>query len=132
MLMMIGFLQFRTNTKTFEEKMQRYKFNWAKQGRLMRRDASQYTGRGTDTMTINATWYDELVKSPRKQIAKTVLTAAIGIPYPVIDGDGWFYGLWTIDEIEVGESHIRKNGRGAKAEVSLKLSYYGPDFGGYL
>lgn len=132
MLLMIGFLQFKVNAPAFEEKAQSYKFNWAKQGRLMRRDASQYTGRGTDTMTIDATWFDELVKNPRQQIAKVVLTAAVGVPYPIIDGAGWFYGLWVIDEVDVKESHIRKNGRGAQAKVSLKLSYYGPDLGGYL
>lgn len=132
MLLMIGFLQFKVNGAAFEEKAQTYRFNWAKQSRLMRRDAAQFTGRGMDDMTLDATWYDELVINPRAQIAKVVLTAAIGIPYPVIDGNGWFYGLWVIDEVSVKESHIRKNGRGAKAKVSLKLSYYGADFGGCL
>lgn len=106
-------------------------YRWAAVDRLLQRPAHQWTGLGMEDLVMDGTIYGGY--SPYgngKVIGVQRLTdlrslAQQGLPLPLTDGRGNFYGRWVIKNITEKRSHMLDNGAPLKQEFTIKISRYG-------
>ena len=125
-MMMLGDIPFELKTTPYQ-RLRRYSvYNWPAQERIGRRPALQYTGQGSDTITLSGTLYPEMTGG-RGAMNKLRTAAESGEPLDLVDALGYVYGPWCVTSVEETSEVFFDNGVPRKIGFSLSLSRYGDD-----
>ncbi len=121
-MMQLGAFQFSISTAAYQQFDRNFRANWAKQARIGKNAAMQFVGI-EETATFRGVIYPHY-KGGIKQPARMRLLAMVGVPWPLMDGLGYFHGFWAITG--VGESQTIHDRRSIplKQEFSMEVERY--------
>ncbi len=116
---------FRLNIDTLppQEMARTSSYSWPEIERVGAAPSLQFTGKGADTMTLPGVFYPHY-KGGLAQLPAMRLAAEQGLPLPVINGYGFFLGLWVIEGIDETQSIFFKDGAPRKVDFVISLKQY--------
>ncbi|AMW35735.1 phage tail protein [Haematospirillum jordaniae] len=126
MLLSLGLFTFSIQTAPFESIKRSTQQRWEEKARIGYTPALQWTGPGSETVTIDGTLARGVSGGP-ETLDRLREMAATGKAWLLTAGTGENLGPWVIDSVEEGRSHILKNGAPQKVSFSLKLRRYPDD-----
>ena len=133
--MLLGPVLFSVDTSAYEQLQRSTQYQWASQSRLghpvLKRmgiggPAYQFIGPGDESISLNGTIFPQYKGGPL-HVSLMRLTAGLGIPLPLIDGNGLIYGFWIIESVQQTNSVFFSDGNPRKIDFSLTLKRYNED-----
>ena len=97
--------------------------NWRHdgQGRVGQRPARQFLGPGDDTITLTGTLLP-LFTGGQQNLDMLRALADEGRAWPLIEGTGTYYGMYTIASLSERKSEFFRDGAAKQIEFDLKLT----------
>lgn len=120
MMMTLGMFVFGLPTLAYQELQRTTEWRHASTSRIGTNPASQFLGRGEDTITLPGTLLPGLVGSP---LSLDVLRkmADTGKAWPLIGGTGRIYGTWVITSISETQQVFFEDGTPRRYEFTISL-----------
>lgn len=120
MMMALGAFIFGLHTLAYQELQRSTEWRHASTSRIGTNPASQFLGRGEDTITLPGKLYPGLAGSP---LSLDVLRrmADTGKAWPLIGGTGRIYGVWVITSIDETQQVFFDDGTPRIYDFSIKL-----------
>lgn len=120
MMMTLGMFVFGLPTLAYQELQRTTEWRHASTSRIGTNPASQFLGRGEDTITLPGTLLPGLVGSP---FSLDVLRkmADTGKAWPLIGGTGRIYGTWVITSISETQQVFFEDGTPRRYEFTISL-----------
>lgn len=120
-MMAYGFFVFMRSTIPYQETQRTITWRHPTNSVIGELPKTQFTGKDSETLTINGVLMPEITGSTLSITALETL-AEQGEPLPLIDGStflvlGWF----VIEEISVGKSYFFADGASRRIDFSMKL-----------
>ena len=125
----LGDFMFSIDTAAFQELQRRSSYDWKEVERIGRKPARQFTGPGSDTITLQGVILPHY-RGGLGQISRMRVLAGRGEPLPFIycsEFAGQYLGDWCILDITEGRSVFFHDGAPRKIEFSLTIGEYGED-----
>lgn len=120
-MMSLGLFVFSVNTTPYQQLQRQTAWRHPSSSRVGQRPARQYIGPGDDTITLSGTLYPEITGG-RVSLSMLRYMAETGKAWPLLEGTGWFYGLFVIEDISETNSLFFGDGSARKIEFSLKIA----------
>lgn len=121
MMMALGLFVFGLHTVPYQQLQRSRQWRHPSSSRVGRRPARQYTGPGDDTVTLTGTLYPEITGG-KVSLALLAALADTGKAWPLIQGDGTFYGHYVVEDMSDTSSVFFADGAARKIEFTLKLT----------
>lgn len=121
MMMALGLFVFGIKTVPYQQLQREREWRHPSNSRIGRRPARQFLGPGDDTITLSGTLYPEITGG-RVSLALLAHMADTGKAWPLIEGTGVFYGLYTIESLSETGTTFFPDGAARKIDFSLKLA----------
>lgn len=120
MMMIFGVFIFSLKTASYQQLQHKTTWRHGSNNRVGDLPASQFLGRGEDTISLNGS----IVPEFGLQISLSALRimADTGTAFPLIGGTGKIYGLYRIDDIQETQTEFFKDGKPRKIEFSMTLT----------
>lgn len=120
MMMTLGMFVFGLPTLAYQELQRTTEWRHCSTSRIGTNPASQFLGRGEDTITLPGTLLPGLVGSP---LSLDVLRkmADTGKAWPLIGGTGRIYGTWVITSISETQQVFFEDGTPRRYEFTISL-----------
>lgn len=120
MMMTLGMFVFGLPTLAYQELQRTTEWRHSSTSRIGTNPASQFLGRGEDTITLPGTLLPGLVGSP---LSLDVLRnmADTGKAWPLIGGTGRIYGTWVITSISETQQVFFDDGTPRRYEFTISL-----------
>lgn len=122
-MMQLGEFQFGITTAAYQEFSRETEYRWPGQDRFGQLAALQFTGPGSDTVTLPGVVYPEW-RGGSGQIDDLRALAAQGVPLLMTAGTGKLMGHWVIERIQEKQSTFAAYGMARKMEFTLALRKY--------
>lgn len=122
-MMMLGPFMFALDTAAYNNLVRTTSYLWPGAQRVGARPTKQFTGIGEDKIKMNGVIYPHF-KGGLYQVQGMRELAGLGVPYPMVDGNGKVWGEWVIEKVEEQQSQIIQNGAPMRQGFSLDLSFY--------
>ncbi|TPG14378.1 phage tail protein [Sphingomonas oligophenolica] len=119
-LLSYGMFGFSMATLAHDELSRRRNWRHATSSRIGARDATQFTGPGEDTVSIQGSALAEL-QDGRASLDQLAAMAATGEPWPLVDGLGRIYGSFVITALDERQKHFFPNGEPRRIDFSVDL-----------
>lgn len=120
MLMALGLFVFGMQTTPYQQLQRQVSWRHPSNSRVHARPASQFVGRGEEIITLSGVLYPE-VTGGRISLAALEAMADEGLAWPLLEGTGWVYGLFLIEEMSTTSTAFFPDGAARKIEFSIKL-----------
>lgn len=120
MMMALGVFIFGLPTLAYQELQRSTEWRHGSTSRIGTNPASQFLGRGEDTISLPGTLLPGLAGSP---ISLDVLRkmADTGKAWPLIGGTGRIYGIWVITSISETQQIFFEDGTPRRYEFTISL-----------
>ncbi|WP_438307575.1 phage tail protein [Pseudomonas guariconensis] len=120
MMMALGVFIFGLPTLAYQELQRSTEWRHGSTSRIGTNPASQFMGRGEDTISLPGTMLPGLAGSP---ISLDVLRkmADTGKAWPLIGGTGRIYGIWVITSISETQQIFFEDGTPRRYEFTISL-----------
>lgn len=120
-MMALGLFVFGLHTVPYQQLQRKRTWRHPSTSRVGRRPARQFTGPGDDAVTLSGVLYPELTGG---RVSLNLLTAMAdtGKAWPLIQGDGTFFGHFIIESSDETSSYFFTDGTARKIEFSLSLT----------
>lgn len=127
-MMQLGEYQFSVNTAAYQDLRRSSEYRWKNQERVGQLDALQYTGQGSDTITLSGVVFPGY-KGGTGQLNAMRAQAGTGQPLLLVDGQGFIHGRWVIEKIDEQQAVFARAGVPRRQQFSLQLRKYdnGPE-----
>jgi len=122
-MMQLGFFQFSIDDATYQRLNRSTEYRWARQSRIGANDALQFTGYGPETIEMEGVIYPHF-KGGLKQVDRMRTQAGIGIPLPLVTGQGRILGLWVVEGITEGQEVFARQGVPLRQDFTMRMSRY--------
>lgn len=120
MMMSLNQFVFSLKTAPFKELQRQRNWKHRTSSRVGSRDASQFTGVGDDTITLNGLVAPETIGSIAS-LDELATMADAGDAYVLVDGIGNVYGAFIIDGLNETQTYHTAEGIPRRIEFSLTL-----------
>ncbi|QOE32756.1 baseplate protein [Achromobacter phage Mano] len=127
-MMTLGGFRFGINTAAYQTLKRKTEYRWAAQDRFGRREALQYTGPGTDSITLEGAIFPAY-RGGTGQVSNLRALAATGRPHMLIDGLGNILGQWVIESVDEGQGTFAAFGIPRKQEFTVQIRKFDDGFG---
>ena len=107
-------------------------FEWVDQKRIGREPAGQFAGGGKDVFKLEGKVFPCRELGDEVDIIILRDMGKAGLPYWLLDGQGWIYGRWEITGIKEKRRELYPNSKPRLIEFSLDLKRYGEDADSWL
>lgn len=121
MMMALGLFIFGLKTVPYQQLQRARQWRHPSTSRIGLRPGRQFTGPGDDVITLTGTLYPEITGG-RVSLALLAAMADTGKAWPLIQGEGTFYGHFVIEDMAETYSIFFSDGAARKIEFSLKLT----------
>ncbi|MNG97358.1 Phage P2 GpU [compost metagenome] len=120
MMMALGAFIFGLPTLAYQELQRSTEWRHASTSRIGTNPASQFLGRGEDTISLPGTMLPGLAGSP---VSLDLLRkmADTGKAWPLIGGTGRIYGIWVITSISETQQIFFRDGMPRRYEFTISL-----------
>jgi len=122
MLMSLGQFIFNTSSLAFKEIQRQRSWNYADNTVAFGRAKKQFMGSGQDSISLPGLIYEEYGFGSRFALDELASMADTGQGFVLMDGSGYLYGVYVIDNIDETKSFLVDNGVPRKVDYTLKLS----------
>ncbi len=120
MMMALGMFTFGLPTLAYQELQRSTEWRHSSTSRIGTNPASQFLGRGEDTITLPGTLLPGLAGSPMSlDILRRM--ADTGKAWPLVGGTGRIYGAWVITSISETQQIFFEDGTPRRYEFSINL-----------
>ncbi|KVE64666.1 oxidoreductase [Burkholderia vietnamiensis] len=121
MMMALGLFVFSLSTLPYQELKRRRGWRFASNNRVGRKPARQYVGEDDETISLSGVLLPELTGG---DMSLAVIEAMAGqhTAWPLIEGTGHIYGMFTIDNIDTTRTLFFDNGTARRIEFSIALT----------
>lgn len=119
-LMALGMFLFETGTLAHTELQRKTDWQHATSPRVGARDATQFTGPGTETISLSGSVYAELANG-RVSIDELRTMADAGEALPLLDGSGTVFGDFVITAIDERHAYLLDNGIPRRIDFAIDL-----------
>lgn len=119
-LLSLGLFIFATGQTAIDEIQRKTSYRYGTGNAIGVLPTLQFLGQDNDTMTLPGVLYPEITDRPivldeLRDMANT------GQSYALLGGDGTYFGLWKITDIEETRKHLLPDGTPRKIEFSINL-----------
>lgn len=121
MMMSLDQFVFSLTTAPYKELQRQRNWKHPTSSRVGARDASQFTGGGSDTITLNGMVAPENDIGMIASIDELARMGDIGDAYVLVDGIGNVYGAFIIESLNETQTYHTKEGIPRKIEFNLTL-----------
>lgn len=121
MMMALGMFVFAVPTAAYQQLQRQTAWRHASQSRVGQRPAYQYLGPGEDTISLSGVLFPEHTGG-RVSLDLLRVMAEQGKAWPLIEGTGRIYGLWSITSVNETASVFFRDGMPRKIEFELALT----------
>lgn len=122
-MMRLGGFNFGISTAAYQELTRRTEYLWPGQQRFGQEKSLQFTGKGTDSLTLAGVIYPGY-RGGFQQVNQMRSMAGNGQPMALIDGNGNSLGKWVITSVDEKQSTFAAFGAPRKQEFTLGLEYF--------
>lgn len=120
----LGMFVFDLRTAPYETLSRETSWRISEHNRVGARPSLQYLGPGDDNITLEGQLAREITgHSITLELLR--IQAGMGRAWPLIDGRGYFFGLWMIESISEDRRLFFSNGECRALEFSVSLRRYG-------
>lgn len=120
-LMALGLFVFGLHTLPYQQLQRQLAWRHPANSRIGARPSRQFVGRGDEIITLSGVLYPE-VTGGKISLAALEAMADEGMSWPLIEGTGWFYGLYVVEELATTATAFFPDGAARKIEFTLKLA----------
>lgn len=120
MLMIYGLFPFGLDTVPYQQLQRQISWRHPENSRVGARPASQFVGRGAETITLSGLLVPEITGG-KISLAALEAMADEGKSWPLIEGTGWYYGMFVAEDLATTASAFFADGAARKIEFSLRL-----------
>lgn len=120
MMMTFGMFVFGLDTAAYQELQRQTAWRHSGQQRVGRRPVRQFLGPGDDTVTLNGTLLPHFTGG-QQNLDELRDMATQGDAWPLIEGNGRYYGLYVIESMSERKSRHTKDGSAQRIEFDLVL-----------
>ena len=120
MMMAYGMFVFALGTAPYQELQRQANWRHEGQGRVGQRAARQFLGPGDDTITLTGTLLPHFTGG-QQNLDQLRAMADEGAAWPLIEGNGTYYGLYVIENLQETKSHQMRDGSAQRIAFSLTL-----------
>lgn len=121
MMMVYGMFVFSLNTAAYQSLQRQTQWRQSSLSRIGKRPAVQFLGPGSDTITLTGELYPEFTGG-QSNLDQLRAMGDQGAAWPLIEGTGRMYGLYTIDSMDEGSDRHFRDGAAQHITFSLSLS----------
>lgn len=122
MLASLGQFCFKTDTLTFTQIQRQRTWKYASNAVASGREKKQFIGQGEDTVTLPGLIYEAENIGTRFALDDLATMADTGQGYVLMDGSGYSYGVYVIDNIDETRSILNIDGIPQKIDFTIKLT----------
>ncbi|MDP2127231.1 MAG: phage tail protein [Pseudohongiella sp.] len=126
MMMSYGMFVFGLSTAAYQELQRQTAWRHSSQNRVGARPVRQYLGQGDDTIVLSGTLLPQFTGG-QQHLDELRAMADEGAAWPLIEGTGYYYGLYVIESLSEGKSHHMSDGAAQRIQFSLTLAAVDPD-----
>lgn len=127
-MMALGVFRFGISSGSYQNFSRSAPYRWGKVNRIGRAPALQFTGPDAETIKLDGVIYPHF-KGGLRQVELMRLRAKAAQPMMMVDGLGWVWDRWVIDQVEERKGVFLRDGAPRKIEFTLSLKSYGKDNG---
>ncbi|VVE46576.1 phage tail protein [Pandoraea terrigena] len=117
MMMAYGLFVFTLNTVAYQEFTRQINWRFAANPRVGLRPARQFIGVDEDPITLKGTLLPELTGG-RMSLKMLELLGSQGKAWPMLEGSGTIYGMYTLESLETTSSLFFDNGAPRRIEFT--------------
>jgi hypothetical protein len=122
-MLQLGSYQFSIDNAAYQTLQRSTEYRWAAQERIGAADALQFTGFGSDTITLQGVIYPHF-RGGLGQVDKMRLTASLGFPLPLVAGTGRVLGVWVIEGVREGQRTFATQGAPLRQDFTISIRRY--------
>lgn len=126
-MLQLGRFQFGIATAAYQELQRTTEWRWPSQDRFGKLPTLQFTGPGSDTITLPGVVFPEWNGGVVQLDAMRALGDA-GTPHPLVGGDGASLGQWVVESVDEGQTVFAANGVPRRMDFTVSLRRF-PDEG---
>jgi phage protein U len=119
-MMSLGMFAFSLPTLAFQELQRRQSWRHARSARVGARDAVQFVGPDSATISLNGSAPAELMEG-RASLDRLREMANGGEAWPLVDGAGTVYGAFVITAIDERQTHFLPDGTPRMIDFGIDL-----------
>ncbi|MGM0985414.1 MAG: phage tail protein [Pseudomonadota bacterium] len=120
MMMAYGMFVFELKTAPYQQLQRQASWRQAGQARVGHRPSRQFLGPGDDTITLTGTLLPQLTGGQSHLDALRAM-ADEGAAWPLIEGNGTYYGLYVLERLDEDKSHQMRDGSAQRIGFTLTL-----------
>ena len=122
-MLQLGVYQFAVSAAAYQDLTRRAEYRWAAQERVGATDALQFTGFGAESIELRGVIYP-FYKGGLEQLDRLRAQSALGLPLPLISGQGRVLGLWVVLEVIEGQKVFASGGVPRRQDFEMRLRRY--------
>lgn len=119
-MMALGLFVFGLDTAPYQQLHRQSNWRHPSTSLVGKRPARQFLGPGDESITLSGTLYPEITGG-KVSLAMLRYMAETGKAWPLLEGTGYFYGLFAIEDISETSSLFFPDGAARKIDFNLKL-----------
>lgn len=120
-MMALGIFVFGLDTIPYQQLQRQTTWRHPANSRVGLRPARQFAGPGDDTITLSGTLYPELTGG-KVSLALLRFMADSGKAWPLIEGTGYIYGLYVVEDVSETNTLFFPDGAARKIDFTIKLT----------
>jgi len=120
MLMAFGLFVFGMKTAPYQQLQRQVTWRHPANSRVGARPARQFVGRGDETITLSGVLYPEITGG-KISLAALEAMADEGMAWPLIEGTGYYYGLYVVTALNTTRTLFFNDGAARRIEFQLTL-----------
>ncbi|MBW5284603.1 phage tail protein [Burkholderia gladioli] len=121
MMMALGLFVFSLSTLPYQELKRRRGWRFASNNRVGKKPARQYVGEDDETISLSGVLLPELTGGDMS-LAVIEAMADQHTAWPLIEGTGHIYGMFTIDNIDTTRTLFFDDGTARRIEFTITLT----------
>ncbi|MDH4571110.1 phage tail protein [Salinicola acroporae] len=121
MMMVYGMFVFSLGTAAYQDFQRQTQWRNASLSRIGKRPSIQFLGPGTDRITLAGELYPEFTGG-QANLDQLRAMGEQGAAWPLIEGTGRMYGLYTMDSMDESSARHFRDGAASHITFSLSLS----------
>lgn len=121
MMMTFGMFVFGLDTAAYQELQRQTAWRHSSQSRIGKRPVRQFLGPGDDSITLSGTLLPQFTGG-QQHLDELRAMADEGAAWPLIEGNGYYYGLFVIESLTERKSHQTKDGTAQRIQFDISLT----------
>lgn len=120
-MMTYGMFVFGVSTAAYQSLQRQTQWRHAAQSRINARPARQYLGPGDDAVSLAGTLLP-MFTGGQQNLDQLRAMADEGKAWPLIEGSGYYYGMYVIESLDEDKSEFFADGAARQIEFTVSLT----------